>query len=190
MDQEQAPATAGGRSRTTSREELVRTAVEAIDAHGLEALSMRTLAKGLGVSTMGLYRYVRTKEELLALLPEHLLASTAAAVLRSDDSATALREVAGGLRGVLERHPRAAPLFARPTPGPAMTRAGVHCATLLQGEGARPEEAFEMVRAVVAQVVGESLTSHGGSGELGLDLVLTGIERRLERRRSGSPGTV
>jgi hypothetical protein len=53
---------------------------------------------------------------------------------------------------------------------------------LLQNEGARPEEAFEMVRAVVAQVVGEALTSHGGSGELGTHLILTGIQRHLESR--------
>lgn len=184
MDHEQARAAGGtGRSRTTSREDLVRAAVEAIDAHGLEALSMRTLAKGLGVSTMGLYRYVETKEELLALIPEHLLAPTAAAVLRSGDSATALREVAVGLRAVLGAHPHAAPLFAQPTPGPSMNQARAHCVTLLQQEGARTDEAFEMVRAVVAQVVGEAVTGHGGSGELGLHLVLTGIERHLESSR-------
>jgi AcrR family transcriptional regulator len=179
-EQELAISAEDGRTRTTSREELVRAAIEIIDAHGLEAVSMRTLGRSLGVSTMGLYRYVQTKEELLALVPEHLLLTTAEAVLRSDSSATALRAVADGLRAVLESHPRAAPLFARPTPGPVMSRAGAHCTTLLQNEGARPEEAFEMVRAVVAQVVGEALTSHGGSGELGIHLVLRGIQRHLE----------
>ncbi len=132
---------------------------------------------------MGLYRYVQTKEELLALVPEHLLAPTAEAVLRRDSSATALRAVADGLRAVLHSHPRAAALFARPTPGPLMTEASTHCTTLLQNEGARPEESFEMVRAVVAQVVGQALTSHGGSGELGIQLVLTGIQRHLENSR-------
>ncbi len=182
-EQQPVPDSPGGaRSRTTSRDELVRAAIEIIDAHGLEAVSMRTLGRSLGVSTMGLYRYVQTKEELLALVPEHLLSATAEAVLRSDGSATALRAVADGLRAVLESHPRAAPLFARPTPGPVMSRAGAHCVMLLQNEGARPEEAFEMVRAVVAQVVGEALTSHGGSGELGTHLILTGIQRHLESR--------
>jgi len=170
----------GGRSRTTSREELVRAVIEIIDAQGLEAVSMRTLGRSLGVSTMGLYRYVQTKEELLALVPEHLLTATAEAVLCTDTSAAALRAVADGLRGVLESHPRAASLFAQPSPGPLMRRAGAHCASLLQDEGARPEEAFDMVRAVVAQVVGEAVTAHGGSRELGIHLLLTGIQRHLE----------
>ena len=179
----------GGRSRTTSRDELVRAAIEIIDAQGLEAVSMRTLGRSLGVSTMGLYRYVRTKEELLALVPEHLLAPTAEAVLRSDSSATALRVVADGLRAVLERHPHAGSLFARPTPGPLMRRAGAHCASLLQAEGAHPAEAFDMVRAVVAQVVGEAVTAHDGSRELGIHLVLTGIQRHLESGVSPAAAT-
>jgi hypothetical protein len=103
--------------------------------------------------------------------------------MRSDTSGAALRAVADGLRAVLESHPRAAPLFARPSPGPLMSQAGAHCTRLLQDEGARPDEAFALVRAVVAQVVGEALTSHGGSGEMGIHLVLTGIRRHLERPR-------
>jgi len=170
----------GGRSRITSRDELVTATVEIIDAHGLEAVTMRDLGRSLGVSTMGLYRYVQTKEELLTLVPEHLLTATAEAILRTDTSATALQVGADGLRGVLEAHPRAAPLFAQPTLGPAMLRARTHCAMLLQNEGAHPEEALEIFRTVVALVLGEALISPGGSGELGIRLVLTGIQQHLK----------
>lgn len=47
---------------------IVEKAIEIADADGLEALSMRRVAKELGVGTMSLYRYVPGKEELLDLM--------------------------------------------------------------------------------------------------------------------------
>src|SRR5262249_32571353 len=53
-----------------SREEIAATAVRLADAEGLDALSMRRLAAELGAGTMTLYYYVRTKDELLALVTD------------------------------------------------------------------------------------------------------------------------
>jgi AcrR family transcriptional regulator len=49
-------------------EQVVDRAVAIADAEGLDALSMRRVAKELGVGTMSLYRYVPGKEELLDLM--------------------------------------------------------------------------------------------------------------------------
>ncbi len=51
-----------------SLDDIVVTAIEIADADGLEAVSMRRLAKALGVGTMSLYRYVPGKAELLDLM--------------------------------------------------------------------------------------------------------------------------
>ncbi|WP_020525392.1 TetR/AcrR family transcriptional regulator C-terminal domain-containing protein [Catelliglobosispora koreensis] len=48
-----------------SRERIVAMALDIADAEGLSALSMRRIALELGVATMGLYRYVRGKDDLL-----------------------------------------------------------------------------------------------------------------------------
>jgi AcrR family transcriptional regulator len=55
-------------TRTLNTEEIAATALELVDRHGLEALSMRRLADELGVGTMTLYGYFRSKSELLDAL--------------------------------------------------------------------------------------------------------------------------
>ena len=49
---------------------ILETATEIIRDEGFEAISMRNLAQRCGVGAMTLYGYVRTKEELLALIAE------------------------------------------------------------------------------------------------------------------------
>jgi AcrR family transcriptional regulator len=55
-------------TRTLTTEEIAATALELVDRDGLEALSMRRLADELGVGTMTLYGYFRSKSELLDAL--------------------------------------------------------------------------------------------------------------------------
>jgi AcrR family transcriptional regulator len=52
------------RARLT-RQEIAGAALDLVDEHGLEALTMRRLAESIGVGTMTLYGYVRDKDELL-----------------------------------------------------------------------------------------------------------------------------
>jgi TetR/AcrR family tetracycline transcriptional repressor len=54
-----------GRPRSLTIAEIVTASVEIADDHGLESLSMPSLAKHLGVGTMTLYGYVENKEDLL-----------------------------------------------------------------------------------------------------------------------------
>ncbi len=57
-----------------SVEQVVRAAVEIADAEGLEAVSMARVAESLGYSSMALYRYVASKDELLALMADAVAA--------------------------------------------------------------------------------------------------------------------
>ena len=53
-----------------SKERVLHAAVEFADAHGIEALSMRRLAKELGVEAMSLYNHVANKDEILGGIVE------------------------------------------------------------------------------------------------------------------------
>lgn len=64
-DAEEAGRRRVGRPRSLTIEDIVTASVEVADDHGLEGLSMPSLAKHLGVGTMTLYGYVENKEDLL-----------------------------------------------------------------------------------------------------------------------------
>lgn len=57
-----------------SRERVLRAAIELADTAGLEAVTMRSLAHGLGVEAMSLYHHVSNKEALLDGMVEMLVA--------------------------------------------------------------------------------------------------------------------
>jgi AcrR family transcriptional regulator len=58
----------GGPKPALSLERIVAAAIELADAGGLAALSMSRLAEKLGFTTMSLYRYVASKDDLLVLV--------------------------------------------------------------------------------------------------------------------------
>lgn len=51
-----------------SRDEIVAAAVAIADAEGLAAVSMSRVSQALGYTTMSLYRYVESKDELVSLM--------------------------------------------------------------------------------------------------------------------------
>jgi AcrR family transcriptional regulator len=53
---------------SSSLVEIVELAIEIADAEGLDTLSMPQVAKRLGMTTMSLYRYVRSKDELVDVM--------------------------------------------------------------------------------------------------------------------------
>jgi AcrR family transcriptional regulator len=79
--------------------------MEIADSEGLEALSMRRVAEALGAGTMTLYYYVRTKEDLLALVEDALMGEIADACEPLPKAwRAALRKVAAATRAICMRH--------------------------------------------------------------------------------------
>ena len=97
----------GQRQARFTRSELAQTAIRIVDAEGLDALSMRRLAAELGAGTMTLYHYVRTKDELLTLVSDEVMAE----VLLPEgyelpsDWQEAIVVVASRSRDAMRRHP-------------------------------------------------------------------------------------
>src|SRR5262245_5157379 len=60
------------KQRTLDQGRVVQAALALLDEIGLDELTMRRLADRLGVKAASLYRHVRNKEELLALLGDEI----------------------------------------------------------------------------------------------------------------------
>lgn len=62
-----------GRPPRLSRAQVVAAALDLVDREGVEGLTMRALAKDLGVDPMAVYRHVRDKDDLLGALCDQVL---------------------------------------------------------------------------------------------------------------------
>ncbi|MCU1476949.1 MAG: TetR/AcrR family transcriptional regulator [Subtercola sp.] len=62
-----------GPKRELSIERIVDSAIEIADVEGLAAVSMSRVATSLGFTTMSLYRYVTSKDDLLLLMQDQAL---------------------------------------------------------------------------------------------------------------------
>lgn len=88
-----------------SRERVLTTAVALVDAHGIQALTMRRLADELHVEAMSLYYHLRDKEALLDGVVETVIAEIDIAGLDGGDWRARLRERFLAARQVMLRHP-------------------------------------------------------------------------------------
>lgn len=97
----------GSRRPRWSREEIAAAALRVVDAEGIEHLSMRRLAAELGAGTMTLYHYVKTKDEVVALMGDAVMGE-----IRVPDEELeglgwreSLQVIARSTRDALLRHP-------------------------------------------------------------------------------------
>ncbi|WP_205707989.1 TetR/AcrR family transcriptional regulator C-terminal domain-containing protein [Kineococcus vitellinus] len=95
---------------------MLEAAIDFVDRFGIGELSMRKLGASLQVEGMALYRYVRSRDELLDAMVDRLLDQLYAdpeVLLRPEDDWQAfLRRVAGGIRRMALEHPQIFPLIA------------------------------------------------------------------------------
>ncbi len=110
----------GARRTRFTRDEIAAAAVRIADTEGFEALSMRRLAAELDAGTMTLYHYVRTKDELLALVGDEVMGELIIpdGELPVDDWRAAISMIAHRSRDVMRRHPWCLDIRDDPTPGP------------------------------------------------------------------------
>jgi AcrR family transcriptional regulator len=70
MEAAESPVPSAPTRTPLSKERVLRAAVELADREGIDALSMRRLAKELGVEAMSLYNHVANKDEILVGIVE------------------------------------------------------------------------------------------------------------------------
>lgn len=105
-----------------TRERILRAAIDLADTDGLDALSMRKLAKAVGVEAMSLYNHVANKDDLLDGIVDLVVAEIYVPRAEGDWRAE-LRHRATSAHEVLLRHRWATGLLgSRVNVGPAMLR--------------------------------------------------------------------
>ncbi|WP_169953645.1 TetR/AcrR family transcriptional regulator C-terminal domain-containing protein [Microbispora sp. H11081] len=99
----------GTREQGLSRDQIVRAALELLDAEGLDALSMRKLGARLGAGATSLYWHVANKDELIELVMDEVYA--AVVLPEAADWRETARVFAYGMRHAVFEHPWSASLI-------------------------------------------------------------------------------
>jgi AcrR family transcriptional regulator len=208
-----------------TQERIVDAAVEYADAHGIEALSMRRLARELGVEAMSLYNHVANKDQILDEMVQSVMTQVEMPGDTSDWRA-AIRAWAISRREAMLRHPWTASLSGSRRSGePSQLRQADWLLRTLREAGLDPVHVYHAYHLLEAYVLGyvvlqlsvdvdreeleqmadrflqklpheeypdfaehvrghmEAKTGEGGF-ELGLDLILEGLERLVREAAS------
>lgn len=105
-----------------TRDRALSAAVALADAEGIGSLTMRKLARALGVEAMSLYYHVPNKDDILDGMVEIVFAEIELP-FENTDWKTAMRQRAISVRAALMRHPWAISIMqSRTSPGPATLR--------------------------------------------------------------------
>ena len=93
------------RSDTLTREQIVKAAIELLDAEGLEGLNMRALGKRLGSAATAMYWHLESKDELISLAGDAVWDEIELPDLETVDWRTAAMSMARDLYAMVIRHP-------------------------------------------------------------------------------------
>ena len=153
-----------GRPARRSREEITAAAIAIADREGLDAVSMRRVAAGLGTGAASLYRYVETREDLLDLMIDATGGEYAFAEPTGDWLADLLA-IGDQARAIMRRHPWLPSLLITHSvlgPNGLVLLEHVLAALALHPAGTAAKlEAFAMLTTVTALFTHNELT--GGS---------------------------
>ena len=149
----------GSRKPRFTRDDIAAAAIRIADSEGFEAVSMRRLAAELDAGTMSLYHYVRTKDELLTLVVDALLAEV---VLPADqpmpsDWRAAITLIAERSRDSLRNHPWILDITDDPNIGPNAMRHFDQSWQALASLDATFEDKLDLITVVDEYVFGYCL---------------------------------
>lgn len=94
-----------GPSRGMTHQQIVDAGIEIADAGGLTAVTMQRVAESLGFTTMSLYRYVSSKDDLLLLMQDAATQLPASAGAPEGGWQAGIRQLANELREIYRARP-------------------------------------------------------------------------------------
>jgi AcrR family transcriptional regulator len=171
-----------------SREKIAAAALAIIDRDGLEALTMRSLARELGAAAMSLYRHVADRAQLESVIAESVVSGIELKPdAAADDPSEEVRRLMFALRGALNTHPGAIPLIlTRPTSSEAALAPIEALLEALVAAGLTGRELLWAYRTLFAFLVGFAQADLAGPVSTGrpatLDNVAAGVLRLPEGR--------
>jgi AcrR family transcriptional regulator len=151
-------------ARTLTPERVVEEAAALVDEAGIDALNMRVLAERLGVSAMTPYRFVGSKEQLLARLADRFMGEVELPAGGSWEDR--VRGVFRSVRRVLLRHPALATIVAtQRVNGPASYQGAEVVLAALDQAGLPDEVAVSAFASLTAFTVGFAQREVAGARE-------------------------
>jgi AcrR family transcriptional regulator len=183
-----------------SPDAIVGAAIALADAEGLESVSMARVAKELGFTPMSLYRYVGSKDELLALMFNASAQGAESVVLTGNGWRERLRDWALLQREYLDRHPW---LTQMPLPGPPLAPNSAHFVEhalgAMDGTGLSPADKMRMVGLITSFTLSDAKMYHdarraaaaarAGAGQIAGAEQAVDAERGEDARRPAEPWT-
>jgi AcrR family transcriptional regulator len=152
------------RPRSLTPDQLAAAALAVIDRGGLAELTMRAVARRLDVSTMGLYRYVRDRRELEALVVELVLGAVdTTPPAPGSPWRERLAEMVERVRAATAAHPEIVTLtLTHRHSSPSLLRWTETVLGILDGAGLRGRQRAVALRGLLGYVIGAIQLEHRG----------------------------
>jgi AcrR family transcriptional regulator len=178
-----------GRGARVGRAEIAAAALGVADRDGFAAVSMRRLARELGVGTMSLYHYLRTKDDLLELMDDAVIGELLVPPDELPDGwREALTAIARRTRQAWSRHPWAIDSLRGERFGPNAMAHVEQSLAAVAGLGLDPVGRLEVIGIVddyvmgccISMTAGRSTLYEDDGGAAAYEAILDHVEERLE----------
>jgi AcrR family transcriptional regulator len=151
-----------------TREKIAEAALALADKEGFQAVSMRRVADELGVGTMSLYYYVRTKDELIAAMDDALMGEVLLASLPKGWK-RAITKIAERTHTVFVRHPWALVSMQTAPPGVNAMRHMEQCLEALAETAMTRKQKMTLLAMVDDLVFGHALRASASDENVDFD---------------------
>lgn len=139
-----------------SREAIAAAALAIADAEGFQAVSMRRVAQELNVGTMSLYYYVRTKDDLIAVMDDALMSEALLSAVPKNWK-HAITEIATRTHSIFSRHPWALISMQSAPPGLNAMRHMEQCLEALAETSMTAKQKLTLLAVIDDFVFGHAL---------------------------------
>jgi AcrR family transcriptional regulator len=139
-----------------SRETIAAAALVIADTEGFQAVSMRRVGQELNVGTMSLYYYVKTKDDLIAVMDDALM-SEALLPAMPKNWKRAITEIATRTHSIFLRHPWALVSMQSAPPGLNAMRHMEQCLAALAETSMTTKQKLTLLAMVDDFVFGHAL---------------------------------
>jgi TetR/AcrR family transcriptional regulator, tetracycline repressor protein len=146
-----------------SRDRVIDAALRVMDLDGLEAVSMRRIAREVGVEAMSLYNHVRDKDDLLEGIRLRVFSEFVFPELDPNDPYENGRRVAHSWRNLLEAHPNMLELLAEDHEPPSSLEAFAAmevALAVLRSMGVPDDEMVQVFHAFGGYIQGYTMMEH------------------------------
>ncbi len=178
-----------------SRERVEKAAVALAVAEGFGALSIRNVAKVLGVAPMALYTHVKNKDEMAEHVADALLGGIDVRTLGALTWQDRIRTLLRSHRDLIVKHPEITPYVAAASgaPGPGAQRFNHSVSSVLTQAGFEQAAAQELYFTLLTFNYGSAVTLPAGSSDSasllkyneGMSTILAAYEDKMARPALG-----